>query len=101
MHPDDEHLRIKEIERAQKAQTILDSPMFAEAIQAMKETFLQAWAETAASDVSTRETCYFLHGMVYKFQQILQETLETGKMSRQQLDEMAENRRVQVSAQRK
>ena len=86
MQPDDEHRRIKERERGQQARQIFDSPLWAEAYEALaNEQMALILAATTPDDevLECRRQILALHQVKRRLESVMQ----TGQMAAMQLEE--------------
>lgn len=73
----------QEMQRGAAAQYIVNDPIFAEAMTKLKTEVIGKWAACPARDVEGREWLWQHYQVTLKFEEILTEIINTGKMATQ------------------
>ncbi|TSP11445.1 hypothetical protein [Cupriavidus campinensis] len=76
---------IAEIARAERAKLILEDPMVAEALTAMRDHIMQAWQESPARDKEGREELFRYIKVIGQFESVFRTHIETGALAAHQL----------------
>ena len=75
----------EEIVRAERARQLMSDPLLQETLETLKQGYIEAWARTPIKDSELREHIWGLYCATMKFEEILQSTLDSGKLAAQQL----------------
>lgn len=81
MSPDRERKVEEEIARSREAQAIIDSPIYAESMRKLKSGIIDTWAACPARDTEGREWLWQQYQVALKFEETLNEALNTGKLA--------------------
>lgn len=79
--------RLREVERGHQAQLVLDSPVYRQAFDSMRQQLLDQWECSPARDTEGREKLWLAVGLLGKVQAHLQEAMQTGQMASMQLEQ--------------
>lgn len=71
--------------RGQDAMNIIESPLFTESVDLLKETILKEWAASPMRDIEGRETLHQMYRIVDSVRNNLVSIMQTGKMASTQL----------------
>ena len=71
----------QEMERAERAKSILGNPLFNESFSAMKEEIFKQWLQTAPADVKSREWFHKMAVASARLQKMLATHITTGNMA--------------------
>jgi hypothetical protein len=69
------------ISRGSRAKEVLDNEEFQAAFEQLEKEIYTQWTESPARDVEGREKLFLMLGLSKKLKQIIQTTLETGKLA--------------------
>jgi hypothetical protein len=72
----------EEIQRADEAARIMGSALYQEAMRKLKQTVIDQWGAAPARDTEGREWLWQHYQVTLKFEELLTEILNTGKLSR-------------------
>lgn len=70
-----------EMERAERAKSLLGNPLFQESFSAMKEEIFKQWLRTAPTDVESREWFHKMAVASTKLEKMLATHITTGNMA--------------------
>lgn len=71
----------QEIARGREAQSIIEAPIFVESMTRMKQGIIDTWAACPARDTEGREWLWQQYQVAMKFEETLNEVLNTGKLA--------------------
>lgn len=71
----------QEIARGREAQQVINSPVYAESMAAMKKEIIEKWAACPARDTEGREWLWQHYQVALKFEEALNTVMNTGKMA--------------------
>lgn len=83
---DDEHKLIREIDRGQQARIVIDSPIYREAIDGLREQLMAEWRDTTGRDTQGREQLWLAQNLLQRIEEHLKQVMTTGQMAALQLD---------------
>jgi hypothetical protein len=86
----DEIALLRDRDRANRAQQLLDNDLFNEAITSIERDLMGAWKNSPARDTDGRERCFAAVQQLGKIKDYFQSVLNDGKMAAAQLKELAE-----------
>jgi hypothetical protein len=69
----------------EKAREVLDNEAFQWAVDEIDKELTEAWKFSPARDADGRERIFLMQQMLYKMQQALKTTLETGQLAKEEL----------------
>lgn len=75
----------EEIVRAERARQLMADPLLKETLETLKQGYIDAWARTPIKDSELRERIWGLYCSTIKFEEILQSTLDSGKLAAESL----------------
>lgn len=87
MEADDRQKRAHEVERAERARSILENPLFNDAFEAVEKELMQQWKTNAALNQDGRERVFLMVTLLGQLRQHLTQHITTGEMARVQLAE--------------
>jgi hypothetical protein len=73
----------EEIRRAEKARTIVNDDIYQEAMAKLKKNTIDLWAACSALDVEKREWLWQQYQAVLRFEQEIQEVMNSGKLAQE------------------
>jgi hypothetical protein len=76
-----------EVSRSEKARLGLSNPIFVEAIENLKKLYSQSLLNTGVNEQDAREKLWLAYQIVNKVEQHFIEIMETGKLSKRQLED--------------
>jgi len=82
---DDEHKLIREIDRGQQARIVIDSPIYREAIDGLREQLMSEWRDTTGRDTQGREQLWLAQNLLQRIETHLTQVMQTGQMASMQL----------------
>lgn len=82
----DEHKLIREIDRGQQARIVIDSPIYREAIDGLREQLMAEWRDTTGRDTQGREQLWLAQNLLQRIEAHLTTAMTTGQMAALQLD---------------
>lgn len=82
----------EEIERARRAQELLDNELLASALAAIETEVVEQWAACPARDKEGKEALWQLMKTSHKFRALLRGYVDTGKLATEQLRRFEEQR---------
>ena len=71
----------EEIRRGERARAITQDDVYVEAMEKLKKGVIDMWAATPARDTEGREWLWQQYQAALRFEQALQETMNTGKLA--------------------
>ena len=74
--------REEELQRGAQAQSLLNDPIIRDALAAIKTQVIDQWAACPARDTEGREWLWRHYQVALKFEEALQEVINTGKLAR-------------------
>lgn len=77
-------------QRADAAQTLLESPVLAEAFSALEAAYLGAWRSTTIDDVAGREKLFLAINVIGKVKHHLSLVVDGGKLAQAELRALAQ-----------
>lgn len=80
----------QEIARANQAKAIIESELYVEAYNAIREQYLAAWADSPVRDSEGREEIWRLLKSLEKVHAYFTDVITTGKLARLQIEETTE-----------
>lgn len=72
---------VGEIDRGAKARAILESPLFAQALEVIEADTLEKWKESPIRDVEGREKLRLKWQVIQEFKEQFAETIRTGRLA--------------------
>lgn len=81
MSPDLEQKLEGDIARGHEARAVLTSPVFIDSMARMKKEIIDQWAACPARDKDAREWLWMHYQVALKFEETLNEVLNTGKIA--------------------
>jgi len=82
----DRNDRIKERERAVRAQQIIDNPLWVEAQTIVLRNLEEAWINTAVTQNMERETIWHMRNAAANAFNYIEDVIKTGKLAEMQLE---------------
>jgi hypothetical protein len=79
--------RAHEVERAERARAVIESPLFVDAFEAVEKELMTRWKQDAAIGQDGRERCFLMVTLLGQLRQALTQHIQTGEMARIQLKE--------------
>jgi hypothetical protein len=86
----DEFKLLKDTERAQKAQQLLDNEILADAFKTLKAAYLEQLMATNVMQTDVREKCYLAMRVVDVVEAHLKTIISNGKLAQSDLKHLAE-----------
>jgi hypothetical protein len=83
----DEHRLIREIDRGQQARIVIDSPIYREAIDGLREQLMAEWRDTTGRDTQGREQLWLAQNLLQRIEAHLAQVMTTGQMASLQLEQ--------------
>lgn len=74
------------INRGVKAREILDSEIYLEAYDTLRQEIIDQWQQSPARDVEGREKLYLMLGIIDKLRATMQTIMESGKLAQLELN---------------
>lgn len=81
-----EHQLIREIDRGRQAQAVVESPIFREAVDGLRDQLLGDWRATAPKDTQGREQLWLAQRLLQQIEAHLTQVMTTGVMASLQID---------------
>ncbi|WJE88099.1 hypothetical protein FAMCQIZV_CDS0018 [Phage C72C1] len=78
----------EQIERGEKAASLLRNDLLNEAFEALEADFIQAWKVSSVEDSQNRERLYMLCQNLSALRGYLEGVITSGKLAKAQLDEL-------------
>jgi hypothetical protein len=78
------------VNRAVRAQALLDDDLLSEAFAGLEESYTAAWRSTAIDDVGAREKLFLAINIVGKVRDHLTAMVASGKLAQAELKELAQ-----------
>lgn len=82
----------QEVDRARRAQELLDNELLATALAAIEAEVVEQWAACPARDKEGKEALWQLMKTSHKFRALLRGYVDTGKLATEQLRRFEEQR---------
>lgn len=79
----------RDLDRAAKAESLLQNDMLADAFKDLTEAYLSAWRNTHIEDVIGREKLFLAVNVVAKVQTHLASIVTNGTLAKRELDDLA------------
>lgn len=73
-------------QRGEHARLVLENPAYQEAMKAMQQQVVTAWAECSVRDMEGQKLLLQLHKLTKKFEGLLSGMVETGSLAKLELD---------------
>jgi hypothetical protein len=91
----DEHALLRDRERAQQAEHLINNELFQESFAYLEAAYMKAWRNTGIADADTigRERLWQAINLLDKVRDHLRTVIERGKLSKRQIEEIEEKRR--------
>ena len=81
MSPEREQKIEEEIARSREARAIIEAPIYADSMRRLKQGIIDTWAACPARDTEGREWLWQQYQVALKFEETLNEALNTGKLA--------------------
>ena len=81
MSPERQAKNEDEIARMREAQQLVNAPIFVESMARLKKEIIDKWAACPARDTEGREWLWQHYQVALKFEETLEEVLNTGKLA--------------------
>ena len=78
----------EQMERGEKAASLLRNDLLNEAFEALEADFIQAWKVSSVEDSQNRERLYMLCQNLAAVKDYLEQVVTSGKLAKAQLDEL-------------
>ena len=88
MNDDELEKREKEIERGNQAKAILDSEIFRESFDSVREDYMDSWEQSSIDDSAKREKIWMMVAHLDDVKSHIVSVLQTGLMSEKQLSDI-------------
>lgn len=75
----------EEIVRAERARQLMEDPLLKETLETIKTGLIDGWYRTPIKDKDLREHIWGVYCASVKFEEVLQSTLDSGKLAIEQL----------------
>lgn len=86
----------QEIIRGEEADRVLNTPVFIEAMEKIKSQIVEQWGAASAKDTQSREWLWHHYQAALRFEDILKNVMNTGKMAKLKKSETLREKAARV-----
>lgn len=93
MNAEDEIKRIREVERGQRANDLLENEIFKEALDTVESSLVEQWKHSDVFDVELQQRLRLMFALLSNFNKAITKIIETGQLANAQLTQIEEKKK--------